>query len=81
MSFTGLSEFDPREAELWDPDGLLPEDARIFAVSYNDRGRMTALRWGTAGWEAVRFQRPLKQGDILFFLDGEGRPLREKLML
>lgn len=75
-----LSEVDPLEADLCDPEGLLDE-AQVFAASYNEEGRMTALRRGTVTQDTIRFQRPLREGDVLFFLDSQGRPLMEKALL
>lgn len=50
-------------------------------AAYDKEGRLTAAQRGRPERDAAVFPRALAPGSVLFFLDEEGRPLREKAAL
>lgn len=49
----------------------------VYGARYQD-GRMTGLWMGTRSGIRITFAEPLESGDVLFFLDGQGKPVRAK---
>lgn len=83
VSLSGSGE-DLRTAKVSDPNQVLTSDTLVWAASYED-GKMTGITSGILKADGTvrtaTFSEPVEAGAVLFFLDGENKPMCGNILL
>ena len=80
VSLSGSGE-ELRTAKVSDPNQVLTSDTLVWAASY-EGGKMTGITSGILKADGtVTFSEPVEAGAVLFFLDGENKPMCGNILL
>lgn len=80
VSLSGSGE-GLRTAKVSDPNQVLTSDTLVWAASY-EGGKMTGITSGILKADGtVTFSEPVEAGAVLFFLDGENKPMCGNILL